>query len=102
MSKIQFSFYRVDSSIKEDFLRGIDKNNFSFSMNTSLNKNIKGNSIFIIELDDEVYLSNSSSKRKVTSIESSIALSNFKKLTINSIKEIQSHLSKRSKRTFSE
>lgn len=101
MSKIQFSFYRVDSSIKEDFLIGIDKNNFSFSMNTSLNKNIKGNNIFIIELDDEVYLSNSSSKRKVTSIESSIALSNFKKLTINSIKEIQSHLTKRSKRAFS-
>ena len=68
MSKIQFSFYRVDSSIREDFLRGVEKNKFSFSMNTFLNKDIKGNSIFIIESDDEIYLSNSSNKRKITSI----------------------------------
>ncbi len=102
MSKIQFSFYRVDSSIKEDFLRGIEKNKFSFAMNTYPNKGIKGNSIFIIELDDEIYLSNSSSKRQVTSIESAITLSNFKKLTIHSTEEIQSHLSKRSKNTFLE
>ena len=102
MSKIQFSFYRVDSSIKEDFLRGIEKNKFSFAMNTYPNKDIKGNSIFIIELDDEIYLSNSSSKRQVTSIESAITLSNFKKLTIHSAEEIQLHLSKRSKNTFLE
>ncbi|WP_153065771.1 hypothetical protein [Haemophilus haemolyticus] len=102
MSKIQFSFYRVDSSIKEDFLRGIEKNKFSFAMNTYPNKDIKGNSIFIIELDDEIYLSNSSSKRQVTSIESAITLSNFKKLTIHSTEEIQSYLSKRSKNTFLE
>lgn len=102
MSKIQFSFYRVDSSIKEKFLRGIERNKFSFSMNTSLHKDIKGNSIFIIELDDKFYLSNSSSKRQSTSIESAIILSNFQKLTINSIEEIQSHLSKRSTKTFLE
>ena len=69
-------------------------------MNTFINKSIKGNSIFIIELDDELYLSNSSSKRQVTSIESAIILSNFKKLTIHSTEEIQSHLSKRSKNIF--
>ena len=100
MSKIQFSFYRVNKSIKENFLSGIEKNKFSFSMNTFINKSIKGNSIFIIELDDELYLSNSSSKRQVTSIESAIILSNFKKLTIHSTEEIQSHLSKRSKNIF--
>lgn len=102
MSKIQFSFYRVDSSIKEKFLRGIERNKFSFSMNTSLHKDIKGNSIFIIELDDKFYLSNSSSKRQSTSIESAITLSNFQKLTINSIEEIQSYLSKRSTKNFLE
>ncbi|WP_455029506.1 hypothetical protein [Neisseria sp.] len=102
MSKIQFSFYRVDSSIKEDFLRGIDKNKFSFSMNTSLNNDIKGNSIFVITLDDEIYLSNSSNKRKVTSIESAITLFNFEKLALNSIEEITSYLSRRTKKTFLE
>ena len=102
MSKVQFSYYKIDNSIKEIFLRGVDKTKFSFSMNTLLNKDIKGNSIFIIELDDEIYLSNSSSKRKVTSIESAITLFNFEKLALNSIEEIQSHLSKRSKNTFLE
>lgn len=102
MSKIQFSFYRVDSSIKEKFLRGIERNKFSFSMNTSLNNDIKGNSIFVITLDDEIYLSNSSNKRKVTSIESAITLFNFEKLALNSIEEITSYLSRRTKKTFLE
>jgi|GEM_PF-1376366 hypothetical protein len=102
MSKIQFSFYRVDSSIREDFLRGVEKNKFSFSMNTFLNKDIKGNSIFIIESDDEIYLSNSSSKRKITSIESAIILFNFEKLALNSIEEIKSYFSTRTKKTFLE
>lgn len=102
MSKVQFSYYKIDNSIKEIFLRGVDKNKFSFSMNTFLNKEIKGNSIFIIELDDEIYLSNSSSKRKVTSIENAITLFNFEKLALNSIGEIKSHFSTRTKKTFLE
>lgn len=71
-------------------------------MNTFLNKEIKGNSIFIIESDDEIYLSNSSSKRKITSIESAIILFNFEKLALNSIEEITSYLSRRTKKTFLE
>lgn len=102
MSKVQFSYYKIDNSIKETFLRGVDKNKFSFSMNTFLNKDIKGNSIFIIESDDEIYLSNSSSKRKITSIESAIILFNFEKLALNSIKEIKSYFSTRTKKTFLE
>ena len=102
MSKVQFSYYKIDNSIKETFLRGVDKNKFSFSMNTFLNKEIKGNSIFIIESDDEIYLSNSSSKRKITSIESAIILFNFEKLALNSIEEITSYLSRRTKKTFLE
>lgn len=71
-------------------------------MNTSLNSDIKGNSIFVITLDDEIYLSNSSNKRKVTSIESAITLFNFEKLALNSIEEIKSYLSRRTKKTFLE
>ena len=71
-------------------------------MNTSLNNDIKGNSIFVITLDDEIYLSNSSNKRKVTSIESAITLFNFEKLALNSIEEIKSYLSRRTKKTFLE
>ena len=71
-------------------------------MNTSLNNDIKGNSIFVITLDDEIYLSNSSNKRKVTSIESAITLFNFEKLALNSIEEITSYLSRRTKKTFLE
>lgn len=102
MSKIQFSYYKIDNSIKGIFLRGVDKNKFSFSMDTSLNSDIKGNSIFVITLDDEIYLSNSSNKRKVTSIESAITLFNFEKLALNSIEEIKSYLSRRTKKTFLE
>lgn len=102
MSKVQFSYYKIDNSIKEIFLRSVDKNKFSFSMNTSLNNDIKGNSIFVITLDDEIYLSNSSNKRKVTSIESAITLFNFEKLALNSIEEIKSYLSRRTKKTFLE
>lgn len=71
-------------------------------MDTSLNSDIKGNSIFVITLDDEIYLSNSSNKRKVTSIESAITLFNFEKLALNSIEEIKSYLSRRTKKTFLE
>lgn len=102
MSKLNFSYYKVDETKKNDFLYGTDKGRFSFSINNALSKDIRGFSIFIIDLGDEVYLSNSSGKRQVTSIEKAITLSNFKKLAINSIEEIQPYLSKKVKKTFLE
>lgn len=102
MSKLSFSYYKVNEAIKDNFLYSIDKGKFSFSINNALSKDIMGFSIFIIDLGDEVYLSNSSSKRQVTSIEKAITLSNFKKLEINSIEEIQPYLSKKAKKTFLE
>ena len=50
MSKVQFSYYKIDNSIKEIFLRGVDKNKFSLIALLAKELKVKENEILSYDL----------------------------------------------------
>ncbi|NEN75853.1 hypothetical protein F9B74_05875 [Pelistega sp. NLN82] len=95
-------YYKIKEEDKETFLYCKEKGKFSFSMKSFQYKDITGNSIFLIDLGNELYISNSSSKQKITSIESRIVLRNFHLLSISSIIDILNKLTQRQQKIFQE